>query len=330
MTKRDVPPAGHSDPSTESAVKLREESFAAHRLVSLLGRIRNGARKTLDAIQSKAFCGSLDEVFPVYHKDVNAAASYLMEFGLSHEEVQQLRREYERSWDAGGCLQLLMRNPPVALNYPASDDDPDDPEVARVKQANAERLADHQRTVDDQRGIAVDAFSIFLKRVEELAEAVESMLHGSDDEEAAGEAKFLWHPPMLEGYVFALLREKKGEYPSGRDAVAWIAKRSGKPEPSRTTLNKTFAWQNLAKKPSKPRTTNEAQSGVSPAENADPAVSHEEVMNAVLDIEEKLCRQLVANERDAVDWTLQQAGADEEKREEAIRQLIQSFGSGDM
>ena len=145
-------------------------------------------------------------------------------------------------------------------------------------------------------------------------------------EEAEG--KFLWRPPMLEGYVFALLKEV--EYPSGRAAVAWIAKRSDKPEPSRSTLNKTYAWQNRPQKTPKPRTTNEAQSGVSPAQNADAELSHEEVMDAVLDIEEELYRQLVDDERAAVAWTLQQAGAGEEERDEAIRQLIQGFRSGDM
>lgn len=139
------------------------------------------------------------------------------------------------------------------------------------------------------------------------------------------EVRFQWTPPMLEGYVFDLLKEI--EYPTEREAVAWIAARSGKSVPSRATLRKTFAWQKLAKKPSKPRTTNEAQSGVSPAQNADAAVSHEDVTTAVLDIEQKLQRQLVDNERDAVDWTLQQTGADEEKRAEAIAHLIDGFRS---
>lgn len=35
---------------------------------------------------------------------------------------------------------------------------------------------------------------------------------------------------------------------------------------------------------------------------------HEEITDAVLDIEEELYRQLVDNERDAVAWTLQQTG----------------------
>ena len=142
------------------------------------------------------------------------------------------------------------------------------------------------------------------------------------------EGKFPWTPPLLEGYVRDLLREV--EYPSERKAVAWIADKSRKPEPARATLRKTYYWQNRPQKTPKPRTTNEAQSGVSPAQNADAAVPHEEVTDAVLDIEEKLRRQLVDDEREAVAWTLQQAGADEEERGEAIRQLIQSFRSGDM
>ncbi|MCC7337877.1 MAG: hypothetical protein IT422_22545 [Pirellulaceae bacterium] len=141
-------------------------------------------------------------------------------------------------------------------------------------------------------------------------------------------AKFQWKPPMLEGYVRDLLKEI--EYPKEREATEWIAAKSGKPEPARATLRKTYYWQNRPQKIPKPRTTNEAQSGVSPAENADAVVSHEEVTNAVLDIEEILHRQLVDNERDAVAWTLDEAGADEEKRDEAIAQLIQGFKSGDM
>ena len=327
MTKRDVPPAGHSGPSTESAARLREESFAAHRLVSLLGRIRNGAHKTLVAIQSKEHLGSFEEVFPVTPEEVNAAVSYLVELGLCHEEARELRCEYERSWDAGGFLQLLMRNPPVALNYPASDDDPDDPEVARVKHVNAERLADHQRETDEQRDIAVDAVSALLKRVDDLVEAVESMPRG-DDNEAAENAAFRWTVPMLEGYVFALLKEV--EYPTERQAVEWIAARSRKPEPSRATLRRTFAWKKRPQKTPKPRKTNEAQSGVSPAQNADAAVSHEEVTDAVLDIEGKLHRQLLDNEREAVAWTLQQAGPDEKERDVAIAHLIQGFRRADM
>jgi hypothetical protein len=328
MTTRNVPPAGRSDASTESAARPPEESLAANRLVSLLGRIRDGARQVLDAVQSDTFCGSLDEVFPVYREDVSVAVSYLVKLGVSHEEVQQLWREYERAWDAGGSLQLFMQFPAIAIDYPASDDDPDDPEVARVKQVNAERRADHQQKVDDQRGIAVDAFSALFKRVEDLTDAVELMPRGRNDQAATAEASFLWRPPMLEGYVFALLKEV--EDPSERDAVAWISNRSGKLEPARATLRKTYAWQNRPQKTPKPRTTNEAQSGVSLVENADAAVSHEEVTNAVLDIQEKLQRQLADNEQDAVAWTLQQAGADEVERDEAIHGLIQGFRSGNM
>ena len=311
MAKRNVPAAGHSGPSREKAVRLREaESLAAHRLVSFLGRIRNRARKTLDAIQSKAFLGSLDEVLPVTPEDVNVAVSYLVELGLCHEEAQQLRRECEWSWDAGGFLQLLMRIPPPVLDYSASDDDPDDPEVARVKQVNAERFADHQRKIDDQRGIAIDAVSALLKHVDDLVEAVESVSGG--DEGAAEDAEFQWTAPLLEGHVSALLREVK--YPTQRVAVEWVADKSRKPPPSRATLCKTWAWQNRPPKTPRPHTTNEAQSGVSPAQNADAAVPHEEVTNAVLDIEEKLHRQLKDDERAAVAWTLQQAGPGEEER----------------
>ncbi len=150
----------------------------------------------------------------------------------------------------------------------------------------------------------------------------------SGGKEAAEDAAFLWKAPMLEGYVFALLKEV--EYPTEREAAEWIATKSRKREPARTTMRKTYAWQNRPQKTPEPRTTNEAQSGVSPAQNADPAMSHGEVTNAVLDIEEKLHRQLVDNERDAVAWTLQQAGADDEDRDEAVRQLIRGFRSGDM
>jgi len=181
----------------------------------------------------------------------------------------------------------------------------------------------------------------FLKKIHgEMARMAGAMEKAAADEPPSGqttpksitedesEGEFLWHPPMLEGYVFDLLKEV--EYPTERAAVEWIAKRSRKPQPSRATLRKTYAWRNRPQKTPKPRTTNEAQSGVSPAENADAAVSHEEVTNAVLDIEEKLQRQLAEDEREAVAWTLQQAGEDEEKRDEAIRQLIAGFRSSDM
>jgi hypothetical protein len=61
-----------------------------------------------------------------------------------------------------------MRNPPFVLDYPASADDPDDPEPARVKQVNAERCADHQRRTEAQRHVAIDALSILLAHVDEL------------------------------------------------------------------------------------------------------------------------------------------------------------------
>ena len=137
------------------------------------------------------------------------------------------------------------------------------------------------------------------------------------------EPKFEWRPPMLEGYVFALLRDV--EYPTQRDAVAWIAKRSGKSAPSTSTLRKTFSWQIRPKKAPKTRTTNEAQSGVSPLQAADVRLSHEEVTNSVIDIQEEILRQLSDDERNAVEWTLQQAGVDEEERKKAIQQLVEGF-----
>lgn len=167
---------------------MTDESFSTRRLDSLLARIRESLHKTRDAFQSKAFCGSLDEVLAVTPEDVNAAVLYLVELGLCEEEAQQLHDEWERCWEEGGFLQVLIRHPPCALDYSASADDPDDPEVARVKQVNAERFADHERETESQRGIAVDAVSALLKRVDDLVEAVESMFRGSDDEEAAGGA----------------------------------------------------------------------------------------------------------------------------------------------
>jgi hypothetical protein len=134
--------------------------------------------------------------------------------------------------------------------------------------------------------------------------------------------KFKWTPFLLEGYVIAMLREKESEDLTERVAVKWIAERSRRPEPSRSTLRKTFSWK---KKRGKPRTTNEAQSGVSPSQNADATVPHDEVIDTVLDIEEMLHRELVDAEREAVAWTLQQTGTNEEERAEAISQLIEGF-----
>jgi hypothetical protein len=142
------------------------------------------------------------------------------------------------------------------------------------------------------------------------------------------EPKFEWRPPMLEGYVFALLKEV--EYPTQRDAVAWIAKRSGKSAPSTSTLRKTFSWQIRPQKTPKSRTTNEAQSGVSPVLAADVRLSHEEVTNTVLDIQEEIHRQLSDDEWNAVEWTLQQAGVDEEERKKAIQQLVEGFQTAGM
>ena len=54
------------------------------------------------------------------------------------------------------------------------------------------------------------------------------------------QADFRWTVPMLEGYVFAVLRDV--EYPTERDAVARIALKSRKREPARATPRKTYAW----------------------------------------------------------------------------------------
>jgi hypothetical protein len=137
------------------------------------------------------------------------------------------------------------------------------------------------------------------------------------------EPKFEWSPPMLEGYVFALLKEV--EYPTQRSAVTWIAKRSGRSAPSTSTLRKTFSWQIRPQKTPKPRSTNEAQSGVSPRQAADVRLSHEEVTNTVIDIQDEIHRQLSDDERKAVEWTLQQAGVYEEERKKAIQQLVEGF-----
>ncbi len=147
-----------------------------------------------------------------------------------------------------------------------------------------------------------------------------------DEGEGDEKAKFRWTAPMLEGYVFALLKEVA--YPTERDAVARIRAKAHKPAPSRTTLRKTYAWQNRPKKTANPSTTNEAQSGVSPAQSADSAASHEEVTNRIIDIAEMIGRQLTDDERGAVAWTIQQAGADEKTRDEAIGELIEGFTSG--
>lgn len=143
--------------------------------------------------------------------------------------------------------------------------------------------------------------------------------------ESGGKASesFKWSAPMLEGYVLRLLKER--EDPTEREAVEWIAGTTRKPEPSRSTLRKTYFWKNRLKKMPKSRITTESQSGVSPAQNSDVRVSHIDVTNAVLDIEDKLNRQLVDNERDAVEWTLEQAGPNEKEREEAICQLIEGL-----
>lgn len=144
----------------------------------------------------------------------------------------------------------------------------------------------------------------------------------------AADSEFQWVPPLMEGYVFALLKEV--EFPTERVAVEWIATKSRKHAPSRATLRKTFAWEHRPRKAPNPRTTNEAQCGVSPAENAVTGLSHEELTHAVLDIEERISRQLKDDERAAVAWTLQDVGANEEDQDKAIQQLVRGFKSGNM
>jgi hypothetical protein len=137
--------------------------------------------------------------------------------------------------------------------------------------------------------------------------------------------KFEWSPAMLEGLVIALLKEV--EYPTQRAAVAWIAEKTGRPAPSTSTLQKTFSWQNRPKKTSKARMTNEAQSGMSIALSAEACLSHEDVADAVIDIQEEIHRQLSSDEQIAVEWTLQQAGPSEEDRNKAIKELVAGFRS---
>ncbi len=191
-----------------------------------------------------------------------------------------------------------------------------------------QRKINWERGVDNENGNREREFYLTQIVANATITDVGDAAQGHDGAEATKTTHFRWTPPMLEGHVFAVLKEVK--YPTERDAVARIAANSREREPSRTTLRKTYAWQSRPQKTRKPRTTNEAQTGVSPAQNADTGVSHEEAANAVLDIEGKLDRQLKENERAAVEWELQQAGADENARDEAIAQLTQGFGSGDM
>lgn len=142
---------------------------------------------------------------------------------------------------------------------------------------------------------------------------------------SSAKSKFEWSPALLEGYVLALLEEV--EYPTERKAVAWIAQKARQSEPARATLRKTCSWVNRPQKNAKPRTSNESQSGVSVDQNASTDVSHVYLMDAVIDIEDRLCRQLVENEREAVAWALNNAGPNEEDQTQAIDDLIEGFRS---
>lgn len=160
---------------------MAEMDVAVGRLGPLLVKIRESLCKTLDAFRSKAFHGSLDEVLSVSPEDINTTASYLVNIGLTREDGQQFCDEWEQCWKEGGALQVLVRNPPPALDYPASADDPDDPWLARFNQAAAERSANHQGDTDRQRGIAMDALLVLLAHVDDVIRIVNAMNGGEAD-----------------------------------------------------------------------------------------------------------------------------------------------------
>ena len=100
---------------------------------------------------------------------------------MTREEEQRFCDEWERCCNECGLLYTLMRTTPVPL---AIADDPD-PWVAHYNQAVAERVAEgcesHQRITDHQRGVAVDAVSIFLAHVIDLVVTVKAMVPSTVD-----------------------------------------------------------------------------------------------------------------------------------------------------
>lgn len=146
----------------------------------------------------------------------------------------------------------------------------------------------------------------------------------SDEQNRADvKSDFRWRPALLEGYVIAMLKQIPN--PNERSAVAHIAAMSGYPPPARGTLRKTYSWQNRSKQFAKPRTINESQSNVLTSMLADKQISHQEVVQTILDLEEKLGEKLSSDERDAVVWTLQQCGGGPKEKEVELGDLSEGF-----
>jgi hypothetical protein len=170
MARKDTPtiaPAGRSDPS--------KASFAATRLGQLLVQIRERLSKLPDRMDSAGSEAVLDGPLAGLPADIEAAAGYLVDVGLE-PDGRRLRGEWRRFEQEGIYFAALVRQPPPALHYEASPDDPDDPWLADFNQRSAESLANYQRETNRQRGVVMYALSDLSVHVDELIRTVNVIL----------------------------------------------------------------------------------------------------------------------------------------------------------
>ena len=89
-----------------------EHSFVAERVGPLLEKIREAIRKTLDAFQSEAFHGDLNEVSNVstgdIDGDIDTTVACLLRLGMTREEEQRFCDEWERCCNECGLLYTLI------------------------------------------------------------------------------------------------------------------------------------------------------------------------------------------------------------------------------
>ena len=107
--------------------------------------------------------------------DIETAAGYMVD-GTLGRDGRRLRGEWRRLEHEGMYFAALVRNPPSALHYEASPDDPDDPWLADFNQRSAERLANYQTEMDRQRGVVMYALSDLSAHVDDLIVTVKAMV----------------------------------------------------------------------------------------------------------------------------------------------------------
>lgn len=224
---------------------MAEKTIAAQRLDVLFMRIRKSLRNTLDAFQSKEFRGSLSEVLIPPEDIINLTVSYLLEKGLTQEEVQQFRVEYEQCWYEGGQLQLLMRNPPASPDHQSLSDDPDDPWMAGFVQMQAERCADHRKETACQREIAIDALSSLLKHVDDLAYIVKAV----EKKSPSGKGPEIVRAKMSWQKAAAYLEDLRANGKPFESQAAYAEQLQCSPSTVNKAIAETSSLQEWAKRP---------------------------------------------------------------------------------